>query len=213
MGNAQDWKERRTDELKDIILNAAAMVFNEKGFDRATTREIAREAAISEGTIYNYFPAKRDLLLSLVHRFARNAKDAFHEKTGDPEAHGGQANFAARYFLDRLTLFRTGLSPTLILYHAKRDPDVRAILDEVLVASMGEMLRPRLENLKLLGLIRDVDIDFLIMFLRSIVFGIAVLQDLEISGDGRGKSLDDLSNMARDLVWNGIVKGTHHEHE
>ncbi|HUX13510.1 MAG TPA: TetR/AcrR family transcriptional regulator [Spirochaetia bacterium] len=207
MLNATDWKERRTDELKEIILNSAASVFNEKGFDRTTTREIARKAAISEGTIYNYFPTKRDLLLSLVRNFAQSARDAFHDKLGDPESHESQVNFAARYFLERLQLFNMGLSPTLILYHAKRDPDVRAILDQILVASMGEMLRPRLENLRDLGLIRDIDIDFLIMFLRSIVFGIAVLQDIEVPGDRRGESLEELSNMARDLVWNGIVKG------
>lgn len=213
MTTAQDWKERRADELREIILDAAASVFNEKGFERATTREIARKAAISEGTIYNYFPTKRDLLLSLARSFAQRARDAFHEKLGDPAAQDVQPNFAAGYFLERLTVLKMGLSPTLIFYHAKRDPEVRAILDQVLAESMGEMLRPRIENLRALGLIREVDVDFLIMFLRSIVFGIAVLQDIEVPGDRRGESLEELSNMARDLVWFGIAKGKHHEQE
>ncbi|WP_455381703.1 TetR/AcrR family transcriptional regulator [Salinispira pacifica] len=207
MTSAQDWKERRADELKQIILDAAAGVFNEKGYDRATTREIARSAGISEGTIYNYFPTKRDLLLSLARSFAQRARDAFHEKLGDPEAIDVQPNFAARYFLERLTVLKMGLSPTLIFYHAKRDPDVRAILDQVLAESMDEMLRPRIDHLRRLGIIREVDTEFLIMFLRSIVFGIAVLQDVEVPGDRRGESLEELSNMARDLVWYGIVKG------
>lgn len=48
------------------ILHAAATVFAEKGFHKATTKEIARVAGISEGTIYNYFAQKRDLLLGLL---------------------------------------------------------------------------------------------------------------------------------------------------
>ena len=79
MLNAHQWRERRTDELREIILGAAAHVFNEKGFERATTREIAQLAAVSEGTIYNYFGSKRDLLLSLVRQFAAGANSLFHE--------------------------------------------------------------------------------------------------------------------------------------
>ena len=51
-------QQRRTQ-----ILEAAAAVFAEKGFHKATTKEIARVAGISEGTIYNYFAQKRDLHL------------------------------------------------------------------------------------------------------------------------------------------------------
>ncbi|HUX51108.1 MAG TPA: TetR/AcrR family transcriptional regulator [Spirochaetia bacterium] len=207
MLNANEWKERRTDELKELILQAAASVFNQKGFERTTTREIARKAAISEGTIYNYFPTKRDLLMSLVRNFAQSARDAFKEQLSRPDAHEANANFASQYFLERLKLFNMGLSPTLILYHAKRDPDVRSILDEVIAGSMIEMVRPRIEELKALGLIRNIDVDFLILFLRSIVFGIAVVQDIEVPTDHRAQSLEELSNMARDLVWFGIVKG------
>jgi len=207
MLNVNDWKERRTDELKELILQAAASVFNQKGFERTTTREIAKKAEISEGTIYNYFPTKRDLLLSLVRNFAQSARDAFREHISRPAANEANADFASQYFFERLKLFNMGLSPTLILYHAKRDPDVRTILDEVIAESMIEMVRPRIEELKALGLIRDIDVDFLILFLRAIVFGIAVVQDIEVPTDHRAQSLEELSNMARDLVWFGIVKG------
>lgn len=50
------------------ILKAAAEVFAEKGFHKATSKEIARVAGISEGTIYNYFAQKRDLLIGLLHQ-------------------------------------------------------------------------------------------------------------------------------------------------
>jgi AcrR family transcriptional regulator len=48
------------------ILGAATRVFAEKGFSRATTREVAREAGVSEGTIYNYFEDKEALLMAIM---------------------------------------------------------------------------------------------------------------------------------------------------
>lgn len=58
------------------------MLFARDGFDRTTTREIAREAGIGAGTLFLYFPEKRDLLLRLfkddiepVHRAAVDALD------------------------------------------------------------------------------------------------------------------------------------------
>lgn len=48
------------------ILEAAVKVFSEKGFSAARTSEVAKEAGVSEGTIFNYFKTKKDLLTSMV---------------------------------------------------------------------------------------------------------------------------------------------------
>ncbi len=45
-------------------------VFAQKGFQRSTTKDIAEEADIAEGTIYNYFESKDDLLINLIDRIA-----------------------------------------------------------------------------------------------------------------------------------------------
>lgn len=47
------------------ILAAAAQVFARRGFDRATVTEIARTAGLSEGSIYNYFRSKDELLMHI----------------------------------------------------------------------------------------------------------------------------------------------------
>ncbi len=51
------------------ILQAAAQVFAEKGFNGATIRDIARAAGVSEGSIYLYFKNKQDLLVHLPRQF------------------------------------------------------------------------------------------------------------------------------------------------
>ena len=59
-------RERRIAARRMQILDAAARVFAEKGFHRATTKEIAAAADVSEGTIYNYFGGKREILSAIV---------------------------------------------------------------------------------------------------------------------------------------------------
>ena len=43
------------------ILDAAERIFAAKGFPGATIAEIAREAEFAVGSIYNFFPGKREL--------------------------------------------------------------------------------------------------------------------------------------------------------
>nr|MBC7244769.1 helix-turn-helix transcriptional regulator [Chloroflexota bacterium] len=67
MGNKGDERRaRRISERRRCILEAAASIFARKGFEKATTREIAQEAEVSEGTIYNYFASKQQLLMALA---------------------------------------------------------------------------------------------------------------------------------------------------
>ncbi|MBN1101796.1 MAG: TetR/AcrR family transcriptional regulator, partial [Deltaproteobacteria bacterium] len=60
----------------DMILKAAEKVFAEKGFTRAKVSEIAKLAGVAEGTVYEYFGSKEDLLLSIpVKHFERYTED------------------------------------------------------------------------------------------------------------------------------------------
>jgi AcrR family transcriptional regulator len=63
--------ERRAAARRQQILDGAARVFGDKGFARATTKEIAQAADVSEGTIYNYFDSKRDLLIGMMNRLGQ----------------------------------------------------------------------------------------------------------------------------------------------
>jgi len=52
----------------DLIREAAIRVFARKGFHATRAEEIAEEAGIAVGTIYNYFQSKAQILLSIFER-------------------------------------------------------------------------------------------------------------------------------------------------
>jgi TetR/AcrR family fatty acid metabolism transcriptional regulator len=64
-------REQLVAARRNQILDAAAKIFAEKGFHRATTKEIAQVAGVSEGTIYNYFANKGDLVIGIITRLAK----------------------------------------------------------------------------------------------------------------------------------------------
>ena len=53
-------------EGKERIEQAALALFAERGFDGATTSEIAKRAGVAEGTIFRHFKTKKALLLGLL---------------------------------------------------------------------------------------------------------------------------------------------------
>ena len=68
--NPRRRRERRPrDERVADIMKAARVVFCRKGFDASSTAEIAAKAGVVEGSLYRYFPTKRDLLIKVVEDF------------------------------------------------------------------------------------------------------------------------------------------------
>jgi AcrR family transcriptional regulator len=59
-------RERAKAERRERLKAAALEVFAEKGYQAATTREIALRAGIGAGTLFRYAEQKRDLLLMIV---------------------------------------------------------------------------------------------------------------------------------------------------
>jgi AcrR family transcriptional regulator len=59
-------RERNKVQRRRAIRDAAEAIFREKGYDGATTREIAARAGVAIGTLFLYAPDKRDLLIMIV---------------------------------------------------------------------------------------------------------------------------------------------------
>lgn len=87
------------EERRRQILEAATHVFAQKGFHKARVEEIATEAGIAKGTVYEYFPSKKELFRELIKYATSIYLEAFAAKMG--------ANPAVKERL--IELFRTHL--------------------------------------------------------------------------------------------------------
>ena len=66
-----DTRDYVISETRTRLLQAAAEAFAAKGYDLANVNHISQAAGFATGTIYNYFPSKRDLM----HAFIDEAAD------------------------------------------------------------------------------------------------------------------------------------------
>eukprot|EP00439_Symbiodinium_sp_Y106_P087681 s1_g217.t1 len=59
-------RERKKAQTREKIVLEAKQLFRKNGFEETLIEEIASQAVVSEGTVYNYFPTKTDILFATL---------------------------------------------------------------------------------------------------------------------------------------------------
>jgi AcrR family transcriptional regulator len=73
-------------DLKDQILASAIKIFNESDFKGVSLRKVASDCNIAVGTLYNYYPSKKEIMLDVFNKLWTNTFDyleVFIEKNKD----------------------------------------------------------------------------------------------------------------------------------
>ena len=79
-------------ESQERLERAALAVFARLGFQRATVRDVAREAGVSQGLLYHYFRTKDELLVAV---FRRGSDDVAAALASAPPTGSPREQFAA----------------------------------------------------------------------------------------------------------------------
>jgi AcrR family transcriptional regulator len=70
--------ERRRQQTRDYLLQAAAQVFAERGFHGASLDQVATAAGFTKGAVYSNFKNKEDLFLALLEENQEREMEALH---------------------------------------------------------------------------------------------------------------------------------------
>src|SRR5581483_1558278 len=185
---------------RNQILDAAIKVFAEKGFDRATIRDIAKTAGIADGTIYNYFDNKNELLLGIINRLS-------------------QSTFVQA---EDMTNVREWLRSALVRHYeslpSEYDKFFRAIFPEVLVnkelagSYVAQVLEPAYALIEKCfqawidnGLVRPLDSALTVRAASGMVIGLHLLR---LIGEPHiQEHWDRLRDVIRQILVNGLKKG------
>ncbi|KMK94915.1 TetR/AcrR family transcriptional regulator [Rossellomorea marisflavi] len=74
-----DGFQRRREQKKQAILLAALTLFMKNGIQKVSIAEIAKEAGVSQVTIYNYFESKHQLTYDVFVFYIESASSQFEE--------------------------------------------------------------------------------------------------------------------------------------
>ena len=94
--------KKKTEEKRKEILDTAAEVFRELGFERTSMSEICARVGGSKATLYNYFPSKEELFFEVMFSSSEEEFQTVHAAIDTNAADIGRA---LRHFGEQLLAF------------------------------------------------------------------------------------------------------------
>lgn len=135
-------RERNTTQRRETIVQAALHCFVEKGFHQASMRDIATQAGVSVGNVYNHFPAK-DALIAEIAALEMQELHPLLEALEQADPLEGLLHFAKRYAAICMQPDNVMLTSEVIA-EAARNPALAALFAQnhnVLVAALSRTLK------------------------------------------------------------------------
>jgi TetR/AcrR family fatty acid metabolism transcriptional regulator len=196
-------RERLKQEREERILEAAAAVFADKGFHQATIRDIAEHADVADGTIYNYFDNKFDLLVGIMARISELERlpaelvEALNHDVRD---------FFVQAFDDRLGRIEQGQEMLqAVLPEVFVNPDLREQFYQQYVLRISTLLEQYLQAQVELGLLRPVNVPLTVRLVQGMFVGLLVLR---IFGDEPLQSgWEEVPEALATMVLDGLSAG------
>ncbi|SJZ30253.1 TetR/AcrR family transcriptional regulator [Selenihalanaerobacter shriftii] len=192
-------------ELNDkerMILDAAAEVFADKGFFKATVSEIANEAGVAKGTIYFYFESKRDLFKSLI----TSKTEALHQGIRKGQQKGESfENQIKEIISSKLKFFaeEEGLAKSIIYDYAGMDEGFKLELWELRnkhTEKIAEIFQKAIDD----GVLRNISVDDTVTVLLGTVHAFGYKNYL--SPVEEDVSIAETVDIIYDLFMQGVQK-------
>ncbi|MEV6324011.1 helix-turn-helix domain-containing protein [Nocardia sp. NPDC051787] len=121
-------RERSHTSRHRDLLDAAARVFAERGYDNTTVAAITAEAGVSRATMYVYFASKEEIFLALA---ARVRDDFLAAQEPDIEDDDPRAMLRATIAASAAAVAAAGPLLRLIDERGAVDPEVAALSEEI----------------------------------------------------------------------------------
>jgi TetR/AcrR family fatty acid metabolism transcriptional regulator len=193
-------REQLVAARRNQILDAAAKVFAEKGFHRATTKEIAQVAGVSEGTIYNYFANKGDLVIGIITRLAKfDQLDSEFAQAFQSDARG----LLTAIFRDRtgrieqnMEMIRAVLPEILI------SPELRERFYQQFVLPIAEFIEKNVQARVEMGYLQAANVPLTVRAVQGMFVGLLILR---ILGDKPLQAgWNDMPEVVTALIFDGL---------
>ena len=183
------------------LLHTAANLFATKGFHRTTTKEIAEAADVSEGTLYNYFESKNDLLFGIVGHLAKSqvSEDWFPDSSPND----------VRQFFSSMLRYRGGFAEhnqamlQAVFSEILADAQLRERYSQQVVGPDMALLEDQLQARVDIGQIRSINVPMTARYLSALwngLFFLRVLNDpLVVS------HWDELAEVITSITFEGVA--------
>jgi AcrR family transcriptional regulator len=188
---------RKSQQRVKDILQAGRDVFSEKGYERATTAEIAQRLGVSEATVFSYFRGKRELCARVIADWYDEITAAI--ETGLPRECSARQQFAfiVRTHLRLMLVHGTGMCSLVLSEGRAKHHELSVELTALQRRYTAPLMRV-LSQAQQAGQIRT---DLPLRLMRSMVFGPMehLLWDATLAH--RAPDIDVTAERLVDVLW------------
>ncbi len=122
---------------KEKIFDASVDLFSKKGFNDVSVREIAKQAGIREGSIYNHYKNKEAILDAIIDYFKSefNKSSLLEEESANLMDQGPEVFFegSAKMFMDRINIPKMEKIWRLVCIETYRNEKIREFFKKELL--------------------------------------------------------------------------------
>jgi len=190
-------KKKIAVKRREQILKAALEVFSRKGYAAATIPEIAAAAGIAAGTIYLYYPSKRELFVEVVKNFIITPPLL---NLIDEIPKGNLSDVFKNVLKDRFDLMKNPAFTRIpsLIGEVQRDPELKALW-------LKDFLHPFLGRVEMgcrvmagADKIRDLQPEVAVRVIGGMIIGFLMLRSVE------GET-SPLNNIEQEIIMDNIT--------
>ena len=191
-------KEQVTVRRQAEILDAGWEIFTQKGYDAATIPEIAKRAGVAVGTIYNYYPNKRELFIAVVKSVILSPMfldliEKLSEQNLDEIFQSIMENRLELIAGDKVSRM------PLLISEILRDPELRELFSGQLIHTFLSNMEEFYKRKIAAGTIRNYQPEIIVRVVGGMFMGFALLKGIE--GDN-----SPLNRLPRDKVIQDMMQ-------
>ena len=202
----ESFQEQVATLRKAQILDAATKVFAQRGFHRATIRDVARAAGVADGTIYNYFENKPALLLGILNRMNETERrPADLAQVADADIRGFFRLYLQHRFValtqDSHEMFKVVLSEVLV------NSELRELYLQQVVMPTFALAETYFTRLVEAGKVRPLDVPLTLRVIAATFLGLLTMR---VIGDPQLQTKwDELPDLLTAIMLDGLPSDDH----
>jgi AcrR family transcriptional regulator len=172
-------REKQATKRQKQILKAAMEVFAQKGYAAATMPEIAQAADVAAGTIYIYYPSKRDLFVTVIRELIITTplRDLIAKLPNDKDI---SATFK-QIMYNRFDLTRNKAFSRMpsLMGEVQRDPELKALWNEKFLQPFLSQMDGMFRLMMASGKVRRMEPAVTVRVVGGLILGFLILKIME----------------------------------
>ncbi|HEY9661173.1 MAG TPA: TetR/AcrR family transcriptional regulator [Allocoleopsis sp.] len=189
-------------EVQTRILQAARKLFARRGYDGTTTRELAQEAGVAEGTIFRHFESKKAILIEVA---TQGWVEILTDLLTELSEMGSYKAIAQVMRRRMLNLHKNADLLRVCFMEAQFHPDLRERIQVEVISKMTDVAEAFFQTAMDQGIYRPMNPRIVAQVFLGMFTVAGFSRDTIMPGDASPQAMLEMAEGIADIFLNGVL--------